>query len=129
MDKVCPLVLRSDGRILAFRHPMAGLQFVKGTLEEEETTPETAMRELYEETGFVLAAVHYLGESDAIVDGETWHFWLMQDADLPETWDHACADDGGHVFSFFWQSLNDPLPAAFAPAFQRAATHIRAALA
>ncbi|MEX3016984.1 NUDIX hydrolase [Gymnodinialimonas hymeniacidonis] len=128
MDKVCPVVIRGDGRILAFRHPLAGLQFVKGTLEEEESTPEAATRELHEEAGVVLSAVHYLGESSTIVDDETWHFWLMQDSDLPETWDHACEDDGGHVFSFFWQDLTQPLPQEFAAPFQRAAEHLREVL-
>jgi hypothetical protein len=28
---------------------------------------------------------------------------------LPDTWDYDTHDDGGHVFSFFWQPLDAPL--------------------
>lgn len=34
VDKVCPLVLRKQNReILLFKHPLAGVQLVKGTVE------------------------------------------------------------------------------------------------
>ena len=53
-DKTCPVVLRSpQGKceILAFCHPLAGHQFVKGTVEAGETPAAAALRELYEEAG------------------------------------------------------------------------------
>ncbi|MEF1341314.1 DNA mismatch repair protein MutT, partial [Vibrio rotiferianus] len=34
VDKVCPLVLRNqNSEILLFKHPLAGIQLVKGTVE------------------------------------------------------------------------------------------------
>ena len=35
VDKACPVVLRhtTELEVLAFRHPLAGLQLVKGTVE------------------------------------------------------------------------------------------------
>ncbi len=129
MDKVCPVVRRADGTVLAFRHPLAGLQFVKGTVEPGEDIRSAATRELHEESGLTLTPQSDLGFSDAIIPGDTWHFWLMASADHLDTWDHACADDGGHIFSFFWQDLTPPLPDAFAASFQRAAAHMRKAFA
>ena len=52
--KACPVVLRRTAdriEILAFRHPLAGCQLVKGTIEVEETIQHAAERELHEETG------------------------------------------------------------------------------
>jgi 8-oxo-dGTP pyrophosphatase MutT (NUDIX family) len=48
--KACPVVLRSlgDGEILAFEHPLAGWQLVKGTVEAGELPRDAAIRELYE---------------------------------------------------------------------------------
>ena len=54
IDKACPVVLRSpEGKceILAFAHPSAGHQFIKGTVEASETPAAAALRELYEEAG------------------------------------------------------------------------------
>lgn len=53
-QKVCPVVFRvSRGRaeILAFGHPSAGNQFVKGSIETGEAAPRAAIRELQEESG------------------------------------------------------------------------------
>ena len=54
MNKVCPVVVRlCDGRreVLAFVHPVAGKQFVKGTIESGENPLDAARRELREESG------------------------------------------------------------------------------
>jgi len=53
-EKVCPVVHQQvDGvlEVLAFRHPSAGNQFVKGTIEDGEPPPTAALRELREESG------------------------------------------------------------------------------
>ncbi|WP_272972120.1 NUDIX domain-containing protein [Comamonas terrigena] len=51
--KACPVVIRGLGtiEILAFEHPLAGLQLVKGTIEPGETSAAAALRELREESG------------------------------------------------------------------------------
>lgn len=53
VDKACAVVLRDRGvlEILAFEHPLAGLQLVKGSVEAGESTCATAVRELMEEAG------------------------------------------------------------------------------
>ena len=51
MEKAWPIVLREkDGAIevLAFQHPQAGKQFVKGTIELDEDPVAAAARELRE---------------------------------------------------------------------------------
>ena len=73
-DKACPVVLRStQGKceILAFCHPLAGHQFVKGTVEAGETPAAAALRELYKEAGITAQAITtMLGSSNAIQSGE-----------------------------------------------------------
>jgi len=49
IEKACPVVLRVSKEILevlAFIHPSAGKQFVKGTIENGETPQQAAEREL-----------------------------------------------------------------------------------
>lgn len=50
-DKACAVVLRDRGvlEILAFEHPLAGLQLVKGSVEPGESSGAAAVRELMEE--------------------------------------------------------------------------------
>jgi 8-oxo-dGTP pyrophosphatase MutT (NUDIX family) len=53
-SKASPFVVRRTARgleILAFRHPLAGTQLVKGTIESGETVEAGAVRELEEERG------------------------------------------------------------------------------
>ena len=53
VHKVVPILLRRRERleILAFRHPQAGTQLVKGTLENGEKAEDATLRELAEESG------------------------------------------------------------------------------
>ncbi len=53
VDKVCPVVFRdaSMQQILAFEHPKAGVQLVKGGIEPGESVRAAALRELAEESG------------------------------------------------------------------------------
>ncbi|WP_332701490.1 NUDIX domain-containing protein [Devosia sp.] len=67
--KVCAVPYRrppSGFEVLAFRHPLAGNQFVEGTLEAGEDPAEGAYRELQEESGLTL------GEPPALGPGHHW---------------------------------------------------------
>jgi 8-oxo-dGTP pyrophosphatase MutT (NUDIX family) len=58
-NKVCPVILSSipGTHLLLSRHPIAGVQLVKGTIEEGETPAQSALRELSEESGIASAWV------------------------------------------------------------------------
>ena len=50
MKKIVPVVLRHQQQgleILAFRHPLAGTQLVKGTIEQDEKHEQAAVRGLF----------------------------------------------------------------------------------
>lgn len=66
MDKACPVVIRPERQILAFQHPRAGLQLVKGGVEPNEHPAKAAERELSEESGLILSAIRDLGQRLAI---------------------------------------------------------------
>jgi 8-oxo-dGTP pyrophosphatase MutT (NUDIX family) len=112
-DKACPVILSCAGppRILLFRHPQAGVQLVKGTIEKGETPGQAALRELAEESGISAATVEDdLGCWESGHHGQIWSFHLCQTVGpLPEQWSHQTLDDHGHLFEFFWASL-DHLP-------------------
>ena len=50
MNKACPVILRvnqnNELEILAFKHPMAGNQLVKGTIEDGETLEQACVLSL-----------------------------------------------------------------------------------
>ncbi|MEL7090110.1 MAG: NUDIX domain-containing protein [Pseudomonadota bacterium] len=121
---VCPVALHPDGapmRIAAFAHPQAGLQIVKGGLRTGERPEQGAARELFEESGLETRSAILLGVSDDIYAGERWHFALCRiKPPVRAQWQHLCADDGGHVFRFFWQDLATDPPAAFEARYRRA---------
>src|SRR5581483_243557 len=59
LGKVTAFIVRqrcTQGELLVFAHPTAGVQVPSGTVEEGETFEDAALREVYEETG--LAHVH-----------------------------------------------------------------------
>ncbi|MCK3864854.1 NUDIX domain-containing protein [Pseudomonas sp. B329] len=104
-DKSCPVVLRGREtlEILAFEHPLAGFQLVKGSVEPGESSDLAAVRELKEEAGIQSTVGRHLGQRRCIVTGYTWAFHECHVAqDLPDTWMHFAEDDGGHEFRFFW---------------------------
>ena len=104
------MVLRMRGdrqEVLAFTHPTAGRQFVKGTIELGETPLAAALRELREESGVVLETMEPLGVSR--IGDQVWHLFAARAGDLPDVWLHRTEDDGGHVFSFFWHPLDGSL--------------------
>ncbi|MEM8592770.1 MAG: NUDIX domain-containing protein [Pseudomonadota bacterium] len=131
IDKVVPIVLHPSGapqRILAFNHPVTGAQIVKGTVEPEEAPVRAALRELWEESGLTAMDAIPLAERDDIWEGERWHFFLARTRPpVRERFQHYCADDGGHLFQFFWHPLAGQGP--FEPPFDRVLDAMREALA
>ena len=128
-QKVCPAVFRgvgADREILVFRHPLAGVQLVKGTLETGEAPQHGAARELREEAGIDgLPVAADLGTSALIADGQIWHFFRFGGETLPEAWTHRCLDDGGHDFVFFWHRLDQEPGGDWHEVFRRALSYLR----
>jgi 8-oxo-dGTP pyrophosphatase MutT (NUDIX family) len=93
--------------LLAFRHPLAGIQLVKGSVEADETADAAALREITEEAGLAgVTVVRNLGTWFNMHAEQLWHLRVVScDAELPVTWDHATQDGGGLTFSFFWPPL------------------------
>ncbi len=127
--KVAPIVLRrADApEILAFRHPRAGAQLVKGTWEEGESGEEAALRELAEESGIGNAAVvKPLGQLPFRRIRQHWHFYLCRvPSQLPNSWTFYTQDGGGHLFDFFWHDLNEPPGRGWHEDFRRAVSFVR----
>ncbi|WP_225422482.1 NUDIX hydrolase [Pseudomonas huaxiensis] len=122
--KACAVLLSHDQppRLLLFRHPQAGVQLVKGSIEPGEAPARAALRELKEESGIIDARVLAdLGTWDAGHQGQIWSFHLCTAHDpLPEHWTHQTEDDHGHLFSFFWAALDELPWDECHPLFQRA---------
>jgi 8-oxo-dGTP pyrophosphatase MutT (NUDIX family) len=129
-EKVCPIIFRGPNaskEILVFRHPLAGVQLVKGTVEENEDFEAAALRELAEESGITrLTEVRFKGTLDFEEIAQRWHFFLCTAAEeLPDAWDFFANDDGGINFSFFWVKLFDPPSEDWHPAHRKALDFIR----
>jgi 8-oxo-dGTP pyrophosphatase MutT (NUDIX family) len=109
-NKVCPVILRRVGsviQVLAFEHPLAGCQLVKGTIEAGEPIEMAALRELAEESGIASAVVaRSLGTWSSAFEEQIWAFVECRAIQtLPESCVHEAPDDGGHSFRFFWHPL------------------------
>jgi len=93
--------------VLAFDHPLAGLQLVKGTIESGESIEVAALRELAEESGIEAAVVtRNLGIWSSGFEGQVWALVECKPSQAcPESWVHLAPDDGGHAFRFFWHPL------------------------
>jgi 8-oxo-dGTP pyrophosphatase MutT (NUDIX family) len=128
-QKACPIVFRVvKGRreVLAFQHPSAGRQFVKGTIESQESPAEAAVRELKEESGLLLPTpMVSVGQCQIGPERNLWHFFYAEAKGLPDRWSHHTADDHGHVFEFFWHPLDTQLDAHWHPIFHEAYEIIR----
>lgn len=127
--KACPVVFRDStaAKIMVFRHPSAGIQLVKGTIESGERPADAALRELREESGIADAALcQDLGLWDAGHEGQIWSLHLCTVSRmLPETWHYRCGDDGGIDLHFFWHDLDAEPSENWHPVFQRALEFIR----
>ena len=85
-DKACPVVFRDSSlqQILAFEHPEAGLQLVKGRIEPGENARAAALRELQEEAGIAdMAIATDLGTWHSEHKGHIWSFQLCTFTRLP----------------------------------------------
>jgi 8-oxo-dGTP pyrophosphatase MutT (NUDIX family) len=105
--------------MLAFRHPLAKLQFVKGTIDQGEHPGDAARRELYEESGLIATKDPvFIDKNDHMPDGHTWYFYLCAvEEPIPDEWNFETLDDGGHIFSFFWHSIDHDLDSSWHPLF------------
>ncbi|WP_282064422.1 NUDIX hydrolase [Vibrio rotiferianus] len=127
-DKVCPLVLRNqNSEILLFKHPLAGIQLVKGTVESfDGDLLSAAKRELAEESGIdQVKQTSYLGRWESEFQEQVWHFVLCECGALPEQWVFHTKDDGGHHFAFFWHDITQDITSHAHPVFQRALEQVR----
>ena len=124
IQKACPVVTRTTDRgleVLAFLHPLAGRQFVKGTIEKGETPSDAAKRELFEESGLVCPEpMEPLDRAPIGPDQTTWHFYRWHSTGLFDTWSHATKDDHGHTFTFFWHPIDLTLDESWHPTFHEA---------
>lgn len=112
VQKVCPVILRQQNgiwQILAFRHPKAGTQLMKGTVEEDERPEDAVLRELGEESGIEQARiVKKIGEMGLSKTRQHWHLFLCQPTvALQDEWSFFTEDGGGLVFQFFWHHLEE----------------------
>lgn len=108
---ICPIVLRQSANgpeIMAFRHPQAGRQIIKGVMEDGDVPREVALRELKSDSGLSPSAQPVdLGKSKGIEQGEAWHFFACPVASLPDEWNYICAADNDQEYAFFWQKLDE----------------------
>jgi len=128
VDKVCPVVLRDqNNEILLFKHPLAGVQLVKGTVEPlDYDFLSAAKRELAEESGIELVnQTTYLGAWESGFQEQIWHFVLCECEALPEQWVFHTQDDGGHDFEFFWHKVTKDISFRAHPVFQHALEQVR----
>ncbi len=118
--------ITSGRRILLLAHPdhpEAGIQVPAGTMQQDETVEQAAIREATEETGLTeLEFVEVLGEQsfdmrafgrDEIHDRTFTHIRCHEPA--PDAWEHWETDPddspGERIrFELFWASLDGPLP-------------------
>jgi 8-oxo-dGTP pyrophosphatase MutT (NUDIX family) len=127
VQKACPVVVRRTTcgiEILSFRHPIAGYQLVKGTVETGETIQHAAERELLEESGIVGHAIDYIGTAQMAEPEQEWHFVVCEIRHVVERWTHRTSDGGGLDFEFFWHPLNQEPDENWHPVFRHALAFI-----
>lgn len=134
IHKVCPFIIRQNGarqEILVFRHPIGNdVQFVKGTVEENEDLKTAALRELFEESGIEnISKIEFAGAQEIETENQIWHFFRCEiQAELPESWTFFANDDGGLDFNFFWFDLAEKPSDEWHSVFQEALKFIKSRL-
>ena len=115
-------------QVLVFRHPQAGVQLVKGSVEAGESIEHAAVRELAEESGLQDATViRDLGAWSSGYEGQVWHFHEVRCAGhVPEEWEHFAQDGGGQVFRFFWHGLHAAPSQDWHPVYRAALAELTA---
>ena len=120
-------MVRDYGRgseLLVFRHPLAGVQLPKGTVETKEAYAAAALRELHEESGLYLTLKpqpigvwhRRMGagaNKDRYLEKHIWHIFALEVRHpLPDHWTHTAVGspaEEGLVFEFFWRPLGPDL--------------------
>jgi 8-oxo-dGTP pyrophosphatase MutT (NUDIX family) len=102
--------------LLVFRHPLAGVQIPKGSVQPGELPADAALRELAEESGVAAHTLRSVGRHDievgagptefAPLELQVWHTFLVEtDQELPDSWSHQASGsevEAGLVFEYFW---------------------------
>jgi len=129
---VAAVVRRGGGELLAFAHPLAGVQLPRGTVEPGETPVEGVLRELEEESGLRLEVEPRLvGEWTRVLDGRfgeaathdvhLWHLFVIEAPEgLPDRWTHHASgspEEEGLAFAFRWLPVDEALPGRLDPVF------------
>jgi len=140
VDKAVAAVVREHGgrrELLVFRHPRAGVQLPKGTVEQDESVAAAVLRELHEESGLLLDAEPVpIGTWNRVLDGSfgetatldlhVWHLHLLPaPPGVPDRWSHRAsgsAEEDGLVFAFHWLPIDAGLRGALHPVFGEAVT-------
>lgn len=142
VKKAVAVVLRPGEcttEVLVFRHPLAGVQIPKGTVENLETVETAVLRELKEESGLVLTAkpkvigiwsrtIHTGPTEDGPMEINEWHIAILKsDARLPDQWSHDATGslaEEGLTFDFFWLPVNETLSENLHPLYVETANII-----
>lgn len=119
----CVVRTRPHGpELLVFRHPIAGIQIPKGSVEGGESPDAAVLRELAEESGIAAASIlRKIGYHEIIVgvgpeetsplEHQVWHTFLLAAHDEGrETWSHrvsGSAVEEGLVFDYFWLPIQE----------------------
>jgi len=122
--------------VLVFRHPFAGVQIPKGTVEDFEAVQAAVLRELEEESGLNLAATpNIIGRWSRTVRGgqkedgpfeiNEWYIAILHSNEqLPNRWSHKVTGspaEEGLIFEFFWLPVDENLSKNLDPIFAETA--------
>ena len=123
VEKAAACVVRAGkhgAELLVFRHPIAGVQIPKGSLEPGEDAEAAALRELREESGISVARIvrkvgrHEVAvgagpDENGSVERHIWHtFLIVADDEVRDTWSHRASGsevETGLVFEYLWLPL------------------------